>query len=252
LPPLADLQRDFLGAVLTGDAAAADRLGLRGAVDVVQALRLHRDTVFGALATCLRLTFPTVDQLVGEAFFDQAALAFATLSPPRSANLATYGEDFPRFLVAYEGARALAYLPDVARLDWAISAAHRGPDETRRRNLGIDATVSLSVPAELNLFAVDHPASEIRDALDAEDEAALTAIDLQPHPHFIAVWRRGDLAVSRRLAAPAGRFLALLLDGRGSDAALEAAVAETASADALAAIQSDVFSASFAQLSPQD
>ena len=247
--PLVETQRDFLHALLTGDRDAAVRLGLRGQIAVADALRLHRDTVLSGLTTSLQLSFPTVDELVGRAFFDQAALAFAEQSPPRAANLCAYGGAFATFLAGYEPAAALAYLPDVARLDWLIASTHRGPDETSRRDLPIDAGSSLSIPACLGVLALDHPALDIRDALDEGDHASLETIDVRPRRRFVAVWRRGATAVSQRLTLPAGLFLAALLDGRGGDDALGAALAAAPEPEALSAIQSDIFAASFARIS---
>jgi Putative DNA-binding domain len=248
LSPLAETQRDFLQAVLDGNGDAAARLGLRGKISVADVIRLHRDTVLGALTTSLQLSFPTVDQLVGRAFFDQAALVFVERAPPQAANLSAYGEGLPDFLAAYEPAAALPYLADVARLDWLIANTHLGPDETRRRDLPIDAFSSLSVPAGLSVLALDHPATEIRDTLEDGDLALLGTIDMTPRRRFVAVWRRGETAVSRGLAPPAGLFLAALLNGRDGDDALSAALAAASEADVLSAIQSDIFAASFARL----
>ena len=73
--PLAEMQRDFAQAVLTGQTSG--QAFAPGAVSADAALRIHRNTVMGALTGALRLTYPTVDALVGESFFDQAAAAFA-------------------------------------------------------------------------------------------------------------------------------------------------------------------------------
>src|SRR6202000_1958685 len=77
-------------------------------------------TALHGLVNALRLSCPTVDALVGEAFFDQAAQAFVQDHPPASAWLTGYGASFADFLDAYEPARDLPYLADVARFDFAI------------------------------------------------------------------------------------------------------------------------------------
>jgi len=248
LPALADLQRDVMRAILSGDAMSTDWLSAPGALPASAALQAHRDTALGGLTNSLRLTFPSIERLVGEVFFDQIVLAYVAIAPPRSADLCAYGRDFPSFLSNHAPAAALAYLADVARLDWAIARALGGPSEARRRDLSIDLDTVLSVPTALTVSRFDHPAAAIRAALDAGDDAALGNIDLEPRPRFVAVWRSVRLAVTRELAAPAGVFLTALLDGRGGDDALAAALAVAPPGAALAAIRSDIFEASFAQI----
>ena len=90
---------------------------------------MHRNTVFGALAQALALTYPTVAALAGEAFFDRAAAAFATEAPPSEARLSAYGGQFPDFLATWPPAAELPCLGDVARFDLAIDrcGARPGP-----------------------------------------------------------------------------------------------------------------------------
>ena len=56
------------------------------------ALQVHRNTIIGALVHALRLTYSSVDAVVGEAFFDQTAAAFAEHKPPTTARLLTVDE----------------------------------------------------------------------------------------------------------------------------------------------------------------
>ena len=128
---LAKLQRGFAQAVLAGDAAGMDFA--QGRVSAAAALQVHRNTIIGALVNALRLTYPSVDAVVGEAFFDQAAATFAEHNPPDTARLAGYGEGFGDFLAAH--VPSLPYLPDVARLDRAIDRALSCTAATRRMAL---------------------------------------------------------------------------------------------------------------------
>lgn len=101
------LQRDFMAAIFSEDA------------DTSSGLAIYRRNARANLAGALAATFPVVRRLVGEAFFDAAGLRFAIEQPSRSGDLAEYGAVFPAFLADYAHARSLAYLPDVARLEWA-------------------------------------------------------------------------------------------------------------------------------------
>ena len=104
---LAELQRALASELLAGGAR----------------LRVHRETTLGALAGALEVTYPVCARLVGPEFFRQAARRFAREVPSRSPDLTDYGAELADWLAAFEPARALPYLPDVARLEWALHRA---------------------------------------------------------------------------------------------------------------------------------
>lgn len=246
MPSLAELQRTFARTILSGEAALPPELLAPGPIPAAEALAVYRNTVLGGLADALALAFPTVRRLVGEAFFDQAAVAYARAHPPAAPGLAPYGRAFPDFLEVYPGAAELAYLGDVARLDLAIDEAAAAP--ALERLLEIEAEVRLSLPVSLVVLELQWPALEIRDALEGDDDAALAEIDLRFAPRWCAVWRKGQEAAARALAPAPGRFLKALLAGREPSEALDLAVQDTDRDAALLAIQAEVFAASFAQV----
>lgn len=228
--PLADMQERFVDALLRGrtpDGLFAGPLGHA-------ALDIHRNTVRGVLIQALRLSYPTVDALVGADFFDQTAHLYIAAHPPRAACLTFYGDAFADFLAG--AAAALPYLPDVARLDRAVEKALHAP--SRRRRFPLDDAVAIDLPVSLTVVPLAYAADAIRAALG--DDAALAAIDMRPAACCVLVWRKGDAAAVTRVDPAAGRFLAALLDGQAAGAALQAA-----GPDALHAIQTDIFAASF-------
>jgi hypothetical protein len=77
-----------------------------------------------------------VARLVGEEFFNAVARVFVERHPPTSPALFEYGDEFPLFLTSFPPAKALPYLPDVARLEWHVATAYHAADA-----LPIDATV---------------------------------------------------------------------------------------------------------------
>jgi len=236
--PLAELQRGFARAVLAGDAAGMNIA--QGRVSPAAALQVHRNTIIGALVNALRLTYPSVDALVGEAFFDQAAAAFADHNPPATARLAGYGESFADFLAAH--VPSLPYLRDVARLDWAVDRALSCTAAIQR--MALDECVALEWPSSLTLLSLSWPADAIKAALG--DDAALRGIDMVPSPRWLLVWRIGRHAMTRAISAPAAAFMDAMLAQRGSTEAIAAAIA--LSADAPAIIQSEIFAASFCKI----
>jgi len=113
---LAELQREFARELLAG--------GPR--------LRVHRETTLAALAGALAATYPVCARLVGDEFFRAAARRFAREVPSRSPDLCDYGAELADWLAAFEPAQALPYLPDVARLEWALHRARHALSEPVR------------------------------------------------------------------------------------------------------------------------
>ena len=247
MPPIADIQRRMARALLHGTDAGMPPTAA-APVSACAAFQVYRDTVLSALANALRLTFPTVDRLVGEAFFDQAACAYAREAPPRRARLVAYGETFPVFLEAYAPTQGLVYLGDVARLDWAIAQALLAPDHGVRRHVTIEETIFLALSVSLTILPVRFPVDVIRAALTDDDDRGLAAIDLTPRPHAVAVWRDGPMAAVQPLSQPAGLFLTAIQFGSTPEEALAAACTAASPQGALRAIQAEVFAARFAEI----
>jgi hypothetical protein len=120
LSALAQLQRELLASIFDAAPVAADAAG-RG-------LEIYRRNVLGGLHDALASTYPVVRRLVGEAFFREAAIAFARASPSTSGDLHEYGGGFAAFLATYPHAAGLPYLPDVARLEWAVHQSFHAAD----------------------------------------------------------------------------------------------------------------------------
>ena len=91
-------------------------------------LAVYRHHVFITLTATLEAAFPVVCQLVDRRFFAYVADAFIRQHPPATPCLDEYGSVFPKFLGAFEACERLPYLPDVARLEWAIHVAAQAPD----------------------------------------------------------------------------------------------------------------------------
>ena len=151
------------------DAFAA-RLEAAGATaaDPHPGYGVYRNTATRAALDALAANHPTVRRLVGDAWFESAALVFARRSPPRDGVLAAYGAGFADFLEAFEPARELPYLASVARLDRAWTEAHLAADAPV---LMPEALARLDFDALANLRLAPHPAARwVRSA----DEPACT------------------------------------------------------------------------------
>lgn len=90
---------------------------------------VYRNTVMKGCIDALQANYPSVARLVGEEWFRATAAIYTRGHPPHDARMLYYGEHFPRFLMDFEPAAALPYLPDVARLDRLWTEAHAARDE---------------------------------------------------------------------------------------------------------------------------
>ena len=243
MPSLLELQRTIRTALLAGsDTPLSPVLG--GVLAAAARLRIYRNNVRGNLTGALRLTFPAVERLVGADFFAAAAARFISAAPPAGADLYEYGAAFPGFLVTFEPARSIAYLPDVARLEWAVNSALHAPAVPA---LTADALVDVPEQQQaaltfvahpsLSLLALTHPAKAIWEAVlkeDAGDEDAgdrassLAAIDISAAGDVLAVLQSLDGLVLLQLSRTAFAFACALTDGRCLADALELVPSEDA------------------------
>lgn len=93
---------------------------------------VYRNTVLKGSVDALVANFPTVERLVGTEWIKAAGTVHVRQSPPTDSRLLQYGAGFPDFLNAFEHARELPYLGDVARLDLLWTQVHCAADERRR------------------------------------------------------------------------------------------------------------------------
>jgi putative DNA-binding protein len=123
-----ELERDFAAALLGGseDAVVAEIQG--DGLDPAARLAIYRHHVSATLTEALESTYPVVVRLVDRRFFAYAADQFIRRHPPAGPCLFEYGESLADFLATFPASRHLAYLPDVARLEWALNHALHAED----------------------------------------------------------------------------------------------------------------------------
>ena len=121
-------QADFVAALLDPARPCPSELTSWNEVQPTRRFAVYRNNLIGSLVDALADAFPVVQQLVGEAFFRAMAQVFVRQSPPRSAVLLDYGDDFPAFVEGFEPAAGLPYLADVARLERLRSRAYHAAD----------------------------------------------------------------------------------------------------------------------------
>ena len=211
--------------------AGADALACIAASGLApgQRLAIHRNTLLGTFTRALTLSFPAVHRLVGADFFEGAAGVFARERPPRSADLNAYGDEFADFLQRFAPAATLAYLPNVARLEWAVNRALHAPDVAALDASALAAVAStdpgrvcFTAHPSVGLLSSAFPVDTIWRAVLQQDDAAMAAIDLIGGPVHLMVHRQADGVEVERLEEDAWRFASLLLGGRTLAATLAA------------------------------
>lgn len=239
MPTLAEIQAAFRRALL--DEAEEGALAVLVEEGPAR-IAVYRNTVFASLNDVLRDTFPAVCRLVDERFFAYVAHEFIRRHPPRSAVLAEYGDAFAEFLAEFPPCRDLAYLADVARLEWlmrraatagdataltATSLAGIAPDETPRLRLGLHPS--------LGFLASPWPVDRIWRA-NRRGATAEETISLAEGGVLIEVSRRDGEVVMRILDDAAFAFRRRLAQGVTLEEAAAAALGADPRFDLAAAL----------------
>ncbi|MEM6677541.1 MAG: DNA-binding domain-containing protein [Pseudomonadota bacterium] len=197
------------------------------AVRRAQRFAVYRNNVVVGLIDALAATYPAIQALVGETFFRAAAREFVLAHPPRSAVLIEWGGAFPDWIATFPPAAGVAYLGDVARLEWAWNRAYNAAEAVP---IPIDALAAL--PSEsLGATAIAlHPSVAIVPAgfpivslwAQATGRVEGTRLDLgQPE---IALIARPEAAVEVRAIDPGtATFLQSLAAGAPIETAAMAA-----------------------------
>jgi hypothetical protein len=117
---LHELQIEFARAVFDEKYAQVfARKIRRNGLGGERRIRIYRNNFRISLTETLAAIYPVTARLVGEGFFRQTAGSYVREVRSTSGDIRQYGRTFPEFLAALPGIENLAYLPDVARLEWA-------------------------------------------------------------------------------------------------------------------------------------
>jgi hypothetical protein len=245
LPSLRELQANFATALLRADG------------DVDARLAIYRNTVFANYRNALGASYRVVQQLVGVPFFHAAVDAYVQACPSAGGDLNVYGGSFGDFLATYPHALNLPYLPDVARLEWAIDEAGRAADlhgtpEALLAALG-------TIPAEritalrftldptCRFVASVYPVLRIWQVHQPGFEGDI-AVPFGAATERLLVRREAGAAVIERLVPGDFALLRALADGDDLAAALDAAMAAEPTFDLGTALHTCIANRTLAEL----
>lgn len=134
--------------------------------DPARRFAVYRNNVIVSLVDALADTFAVTQELVGATFFRAMARVFAYAHPPTSRLLAFYGEAFPGFVESFPPAAGVAYLADVARLEFLRVRAYHAADVASVRTEEIAAVLADADTLPYMNLAI-HPALGVLDSAAA-------------------------------------------------------------------------------------
>ncbi|WP_322102104.1 DNA-binding domain-containing protein [Paraburkholderia sp. J41] len=207
-----------------------------GGNGVVKRYNVYRNNVTVSLIDALAAVYPAVQRITGVEFFRAMARFHVRATPPVSPLLFEYGRDFPAFIEAYEYARELPWLADVARIERAWLDAYHAGDQAP---LAAAALASIEPAALPTLRFAVHPSARIVRSRFAAVSIFAThrRDDSTPAPlasneaEDALVTRIGDDVTVSRLPAGGAALLGALFDGEPFGAAVAAAIGAEPSFD---------------------
>ncbi|MDH2343342.1 DNA-binding domain-containing protein [Bradyrhizobium sp. SSUT18] len=179
---------------------------------------VYRNNVTVSLIDALAAIYPAVQRITGPDFFRAMARFHVRQTPPISPLLFDYGRDFPTFIEAYEHARPLPWLADVARIERAWLDAYHARDAAPLA----PARLSAVAPDRLgDLVFTPHPAARVvRSQFSAvtifaanRDTAPFERIDASTPEDALITRAEFDVTV-RHLPPGGGVFATSLMSGR--------------------------------------
>lgn len=196
-------QQAFLDAVLgRGPAPAALRGAERG-------IPVYRNNLRALSAQALGVAFERLRAELGDEQFASLAWTYWRHDPPRSGDLADWGQGLASFLV--ERAGEASGLPDLARLDWAVHQAERAAD----MSLDADSLQLLGTTPPDSLWLVLRPAVQV----------------LAQQASTVLVWRSRWRGEWRGVSAPEAAFTLALLAGESLEQAMARAAVKGSGAE---------------------
>lgn len=219
--------------------------GIRAA-DPPARFAIHRGTVMESLVQSLGHAFPVARKIATPDNFRVVALAYIRAEPPQRPVLADYGAGFPDFLAGFPAAVAdLPFLPDLARLEWALHTAYFAADapSLAPQTLGAIAPEHLG-SARLALHGAARRVSSAHPVWTAWRDEAVPGADL-PGQHVLVA--RPDARVDAYEIEPGdAAFLGEIAAGATLEEAAHAAIAVDARFDFAAILAAHLQRGTFA------
>lgn len=170
-----------------------------------QNLTIYRQHLTSILVKALRQTYPLIEKLLGEDFFQQLAMQYIEQYPSRSSNLHDYGEYFCQLLADQPFIQHLAYLCEVAEFEWICHSLTFAANPSL---FDMDVLAALSPEQYPPLHAALHPASVLKKfqypilkIIDLCDEKIEELNADEEGPHLLIIRRDTEINLAPLTAA---------------------------------------------------
>ncbi|OXX24880.1 hypothetical protein BWR16_05930 [Vibrio sp. V01_P9A10T6] len=213
-------QAQWMANILASDESCPEGLTTWNGSDPEMRFAVYRNNVIVSLIDALTDSYPVVQSLVGEAFFQAMAREFIKGHPPSSPVLVWYGSEFPDFITSFIPASGVPYLADVARLEWMRIESWHAADAEPISQETLAAWLSDEVALEqtcfilhpsLNTFDSQYPIASIWSAHQNE-RVNLNNIDISASEAVVVIRHNVSVAITC-LDHHAIHFIKLLNDG---------------------------------------
>ncbi|NIR29203.1 MAG: hypothetical protein GWN84_07785 [Gammaproteobacteria bacterium] len=190
-------------------------------------LNVYRNNFRESFTDALRAAFPVVHRLVGDAFFAEMARRYVAQIPSTRGDLTGYGHAFPGFLAQQPELNALRYLPDVARLEWALQESYHAAS-ARPLHPGVPPEqvpeLRFRLHPSVHLLSSDYPITRIwtvnQDGYDGDG-----TVSLDEGGAWVMVHRTDEGVGWQTLRRGAWAFLKAISEGRRFERACDAGLA---------------------------
>ena len=213
-------------------AAHACQAGAGGQKHLERGLQAYRSNGHALAQRVLAAAYPVVAALMGAKNFDGLSRHFWQSSPPARGDMAQWGEAFAAFIESLDDlAREEPYLPDLARVEWALhlaaAAADGAPDLS---SLGLLQTIDAAAltlvlcPGARALPSSFPVVSIVLAHMDGTPSLQQAGERLRKRIAETAlIWRQGLKPALRQAQVGEAPFVGALQQGGSLDSALSAA-----------------------------
>ncbi len=210
---LNELQKTFLDLVLSEDGPKAALFRSTG-VSTDDRLRVYRHAILNRLENVLVATYPAIVALVGEPYFrQQMARGYIQNHLPLSGCLYYYGGAFSAFLKDHKVTKGMAFLPDLARLEWLVNESEYAPDEkVHARSPESENSEPAPLKKSARLFASRWPVVSLREYCLSEEPE--DQFDIGAGGEFALVYRDGLSVRVQTVTEDEYLFLSDIRDGK--------------------------------------
>ncbi|MDE0310171.1 MAG: DNA-binding domain-containing protein [Acidiferrobacterales bacterium] len=124
---LRELQTRFCQQVLFGEQTGVDSLVHPGEFTSERRLQIYGNNIRSTLTESLQSIYSATEAIVGRDYFKMLARQYLVDFPPEQGSIHQFGDQFAQFVKTFEGLEKIAYLTDIASIDWAYHTAFHAP-----------------------------------------------------------------------------------------------------------------------------